>query len=59
MEVIHVLLVTLFGTSQLIGNPLLLGILYYEKNGGDSMKRNLIDMVIISRILTVLVKELK
>ena len=30
---------------QLIGTPLMIGLLHFEKFGGDPMKRNLIDMV--------------
>ncbi len=30
---------------QALGNPALLGLIDFEKRGGDPMKRNLIDMV--------------
>ncbi len=29
----------------LIGNPLMIGLMHFEKYGGDPSKRNLIDMV--------------
>ncbi len=29
----------------LVGNPLMFGIVHFEKYGGDALKRNLIDMV--------------
>ncbi len=37
--------------SNFLGNPMLIGLVDYERNGNDPLKRNLIDMVRLSTTL--------
>ncbi len=37
----------LWGLILLVSNPLMLGIVHFEKHGADPLKRNLIDMVML------------
>ncbi len=45
MDFLTILVFLFWLASQIIGNPLMLGMMSYEKFGGDPLKRNLIDMV--------------